>query len=188
MNTDAQIFSEHATRFAKIVEKKKKGVAFSANDRAFLTASQLQQHSYDSIASAAATLSVDVRLLRIAKKNGAPGFVGSRVYPAKLLPWLVQSLWDSSRIKSEESFKTLIDAEKHRRLKLANDEQSDKFYERADVDAWLIETIEKIKAKCGAKLINELPPKLEGLRAPEIAARLEPFLAELTGLLRSMRQ
>src|ERR1044071_7080238 len=104
MNNDAQIFSDHAARFRKIAEKKKKGVSFNANDRAFLTASQLQQHSYDSIANAAATLSVDVRLLRIAKKNGAPGFVGSRVYPAKLLPWLVKSLWDSSRIKAEESF------------------------------------------------------------------------------------
>jgi hypothetical protein len=46
------------------------------------------QNSYDSIAQAAKAMGVSVEALRRAKKEGAPGFRGSRVYPADLLPWL----------------------------------------------------------------------------------------------------
>ena len=51
------------------------------------------QHSYDSIGAAAAALSAagvkcSKGSLRKEKKEGAPGFRGSRVYPGELVPWL----------------------------------------------------------------------------------------------------
>lgn len=46
------------------------------------------QTSYDSIAQAAAALKIPVAVLRSLKKEGAPGFRGSRVYPAELVPFL----------------------------------------------------------------------------------------------------
>lgn len=46
------------------------------------------QTSYDSIAQAAAAMKVPVAVLRSLKKEGAPGFRGSRVYPAELIPFL----------------------------------------------------------------------------------------------------
>lgn len=47
--------------------------------------------SYDSIAAAAAALGIEKSILQRAKRAGAPGFRGSRVYPAELLPWLAQN-------------------------------------------------------------------------------------------------
>ena len=139
---------------------------------------------HDSIAHAAAAWEIKPALLKLAKKAGAPGFQGSRVYPEKLLPWLVKWLWDLSKLKEQENFKTLIEAEKARGAKWKNDLNDGLYIRRAEVDAWQIETIEKIKALLPAKLLNELPPKLEGLRAAEIAARLEPLIPELCALLR----
>lgn len=46
------------------------------------------QSYYDSIAQAAAAMGTTVARLRWAKKKGAPGFRGSRVYPGELSPWL----------------------------------------------------------------------------------------------------
>src|ERR1051325_1696266 len=103
-----------------IVRKVASGKTLTARESALLEAFQAgegrpQQPYYDSIANAASSLGVSAPLLRLAKKSGAPGFLGSRVYPEKLLPWLVKWLWDSSKLKDAENFKTLIDHEKHRR-------------------------------------------------------------------------
>lgn len=74
--------------------------------------------------------------------------------------------------------------EQCRRLKFENDREAGLYLLKSDVDGWLVETIETIKAKLSAKLLNELPPKIEGLRAAEIAAKLEPIIAEICDLLR----
>ena len=74
--------------------------------------------------------------------------------------------------------------EQCRRLKFENDREAGLYLLKSEVNDWLIETIETIKAKLPAKLLNELPPKLEGLRAAEIAAKLEPIIAEICALLR----
>lgn len=58
------------------------------------------QTSFDSIAAAAAGLGVDKSVLRAAKRDGAPGFRGSRVYPEELLPWLARNE-ESGKQKAE---------------------------------------------------------------------------------------
>lgn len=75
-----------------------------------------------------------------------------------------------------------------RRIRFENDLREDLYLLKSDVDGWLVETIEAIKAKLAAKLLNELPPKLEGLRAAEIAAKLEPIIAEICELLRFVHE
>jgi hypothetical protein len=75
-----------------------------------------------------------------------------------------------------------------RRIKSENDRSDNLYLWKADVDGWLVETIEAIKAKLRAKLLNELPPKLEGLRAAEMAAKLEPLIAQICDLLRFVHE
>jgi hypothetical protein len=48
--------------------------------------------SYDSIAAAAAGMKLPKSYLRQAKKRGAPGFRGSRVYPGELRPWIEKDM------------------------------------------------------------------------------------------------
>ena len=69
--------------------KKKRGPAKPKPAKVEATPPPAQKY-YDSIASAAAHLEIAPALLRKAKKLGAPGFQGSRVYPEQLLPWLKQ--------------------------------------------------------------------------------------------------
>lgn len=59
-----------------------------------------------------------------------------------------------------------------------------KYYVAADVDAFLSETGAAIKNLLRKKLRNEMPPKLEGLRAAEIAAKMDPLIAEIVKLFR----
>jgi len=46
--------------------------------------------SFDSIASCAAALGLDKSILQEAKREGSPGFRGSRVYPLEVLPWILK--------------------------------------------------------------------------------------------------
>ena len=88
----------------------------------------------------------------------------------------------SAPVKSELELEKL--KQQCRRIKFDNDLSEGLYLLRSDVDGWVVETVETIKAKLPAKLLNELPPKLEGLRAAEIAAKLEPIIAEICDLLR----
>ena len=60
----------------------------------------------------------------------------------------------------------------------------DQFYPASEVDEFVTTTrfeVEKILRK---RLKNELPPKVEGLRAPEIAAKMDAIIAELMHAIR----
>lgn len=71
-----------------------------------------------------------------------------------------------------------------RELKRVADEKAGLLIPKAEVDAWLTGAIEAIKSILRNKLKNELPPKLEGLRAPEIAAKMEDVIAAVCRELR----
>ena len=63
-------------------------------------------------------------------------------------------------------------------------ELRDQFYPASEVDEFVTTTrfeVEKILRK---RLKNELPPKVEGLRAPEIAAKMDAIIAELMHAIR----
>lgn len=136
------------------------------------------QDSHDSIASAAAAMGISERILKQAKKLGCPGFRGSRVYPADVFPWLKENPI------APETTKESIELQKLRKLTHANDVADGLYWKAAQVEDWLVSTVEKIKALLKQRLEDELPPKLEGLRAPEIAARMKQVNIDICNLMR----
>lgn len=124
---------------------------------------------YDSIGAAAAAERVPVPVLRKAKRAGAPGFKGSRVYfGPELRAWLADNM-DRVTGATEDQIKE----EKLRALRWNNDLKDKLYVRRAEVEQWIAATTEKIKSILRKKLRNELPPKIEGLRAAEISAKME---------------
>ncbi len=72
-----------------------------------------------------------------------------------------------------------------RELTRIGDEKAGLLIPKAEVEAWLTSAIEAIKTLLRNKLKNELPPKLEGLRAPEIAAKMDDVIAAVCRELRA---
>jgi hypothetical protein len=117
----------------------------------------------------AANLPYDVGTLRKAKRKGAPGFRGSRVYPAELLPWLKQNAGASDAKEKAELRMFLADAE----YKELRTEQKKR--ELLSVKVF-VEAIDD--------LVNEqrtiLRQKLEN-EYPAVVAGLEPAQARVYG-------
>ena len=88
-------------------------------------------------------------------------------------------------IQASEELKEEILREELRKIKDCNDRADGLYLLKSEIDAWLTDICEKIKAILSNKLKNELPPKLEGLRAPEISAKMEPIIFQIIELLRT---
>jgi hypothetical protein len=119
---------------------------------------------FDSIASAAAALQIPVDTLRAAKSAGAPGFRGSRVYPADLVPWLQAqdkgALQDDKR--TLERKKLLLQCE---RIAFQNDVERGRYVEKSVFVSALIQLGSEQKALLRQKLESELPGVIPGLEA-----------------------
>lgn len=143
-----------------------------------------QKFSYDSIAAAAAGMSVPAHVLKAAKSAGSPGFRGSRVYPAELSVWLDAN---PGKLKTGDEKRTLeveLLLQKCRRAKTLADADEGLYMLRTSVESWVAGAAQKIKAVLAQKLTGELPPKLEGLRAVEIAQVMDAVLPEVLAALR----
>lgn len=141
------------------------------------------QRRFDSMSAAAAALKVPMSLLARAKKLGAPGFRDTRVHIDLLKPWL-----EANEAAADFDDKTALEC-KRLRQKIEHEqfdfERSKGEWERkADTDAFMSSIAARIKSVSIARLKNELPPQLEGLRAPEIAAKMDTVIAELIELFR----
>lgn len=88
------------------------------------------QRSYDSIAQAAPAMGCTVGQLRKYKKEGAPGFRGSRVYPAELLPWL-----KDREAKGEPELGNDREAWEVRRMRMQCEDMQRK-WDREDEKSW----------------------------------------------------
>lgn len=146
-----------------------------------------QPTSYDSIGAAAAALGISRVLLRRAKLQGAPGFRGSRVYPAELLPWLRQreACGPGAGLPLDKEALECVRLRQrieHEAYEFERDKGE--WIRRAEVEAFFLEVGERIKTVLRTRLKNDLPPKLVGLQAPEIAARMDSVIAELIHLWR----
>lgn len=125
---------------------------------------------FDSIASCASALGLDKSLLRKAKKDGAPGFKGSRVYPLEVLPWLVRQkapAGDSAEALDLE-FKRERNAQQKRDNAKSNGEwmkASDGVQEINDITTEFLKQIEALP--------STLAPDLVGLSSvPEAELRV----------------
>lgn len=181
---------------ANVVRKVKAGKPLSTAELELVNkAETVEPVSYDSIGAAAAALSVPVALLKRAKRNGAPGFRGSRVYPSELLPWLKKREAEvaTSNGPAGGGAADLLDKNlwecRKLRLQCEKIERQEKERTReliafAEIETWMLNTAEQMKTVLRHKLRNELPPKIEGLRAPEIAGRMDEVISEIVGLMR----
>ncbi|MHB8521013.1 MAG: hypothetical protein ACYDH9_09660 [Limisphaerales bacterium] len=130
------------------------------------------------------------RVLRRVKKMGAPGFRSNRVYPALLLPWLTQHL-RAAELKLLAAGGDKESALRCRRLQIQCERgeyalaaERELWIPKSEVQAWLVSARAKVKAVLVQKLRNELPPRLEGLRASDIADRMDNFIEEIVDCLR----
>jgi hypothetical protein len=113
------------------------------------------QCSYDSIAAAAAALGIATAVLKKAKRSGAPGFRGSRVYPAELLPWL--SAQEPAPVNPDQ-VKEEIAREMLRERKFRNEEREGRFLPKAETLAAVRDLAELLKSKLRSALEDDLPP------------------------------
>ena len=63
-------------------------------------------------------------------------------------------------------------------------ELRDQFYPASEVDEFVTTTRFEVQKILRKRLKNELPPKIEGLRAPEIAAKMDAIIEELMRAVR----
>ena len=124
------------------------------------------------------------KLLRAAKKAGAPGFRGSRVYAQQLLPWLAAWLYASSTLKADEDFDRAIRAETHRRVKFENDRAESKFMPSDQVEREHTELAERLKTTLRSRLEDEAPPLLAGLPAPAIRVQMKTINDDICRIMR----
>lgn len=146
-----------------------------------------EQSSFDSMAAAAAALGIPKATIQWAKDRGLPGFKGSRVYPLLLLPALEREREKNpgAPLKDKRTVETEILIEKLDQLRWEKERERGEWIRFAEVKEWQVTKAEGIKSLLRSRLKNELPPKLEGLSSPEIAAKMEGVIAEIVGLLRS---
>lgn len=187
-----------------IIRKVKAGRTLTADERKVLaesTGPARKQSYFDSLAAAAAHLAPQLelsiaaceRLLKRAKKSGAPGFQHSRVYVEELFPWLKlhfqsEELKLASAGDKESALKCRRLRNQCERGEFAFSVDRGEYVKRAEVEAWLIGAAQKIKAALAQKLRNELPPKLEGLRAAEIADKMDVEIEQIVDFLRGQFQ
>lgn len=75
-----------------------------------------------------------------------------------------------------------------KRILFSAEKDQDQYVAKADFDAWVAETRAQIEIILKKKLKNELPPKLEGLRAVEMAAKMDEVIAPLMKMIRFCRR
>lgn len=144
------------------------------------------QNSYDSIAAAAAAMGFSASRLRWAKKKGAPGFRGSRVYPVELAPWLeaqeeIHSA-DGTPIDKEgweiRRFRLQCD-----RFEIENQKLRDDLWLSSDVRAsWLLHMRQARQVLL--QMATDLAPRIAGRPALECEQLLNATVQEALGKLR----
>lgn len=130
------------------------------------------QSSYDSMASAAAAMGISKDVLAQAKRKGAPGFRGSRVFGKEVLAWLADHKEELNPKNERAGVQLKILLEQHRKLKLANDQKESKVIP--------VEWVETKWAAIGAKVMTVLRQKLEN-EYPSLVCGLDPAQARVYG-------
>lgn len=129
---------------------------------------------YDSIGAAAAALNIPIEVLKRAKRQGAAGFRGSRVYPKALLPWLEANgglaLSKIDAVKLRRAEKELEDLEYDMAVKRGQ------YVKRAECSAWATDLVANFLRVLDAVPCS-LAPDIVGCQSiPEIEKRIRAAL------------
>lgn len=192
MSDPATLIAQQADRLRKLLAKHKSGKKLSAAELQTIgaepSAPAVDQTYFDSMQAASAALDIPKGTLQWAKDKGLPGFKGSRVYPMLLLPALEKErskgTAGGTAPRDKRAVETEILIEKLDQLRWEKQRDRGEWIEFAVVKDWQVTKSEQIKSILRTKLKNEMPPKLEGLKAAEIAARMEPLIVEVFNLFR----
>ena len=132
---------------------------------------------YDSMEQAAAALDIPKAMLQRAKRAGCKAFRGSRVYAEDL-----RGYFEANSISNDPNDKRALECqfliEKINALKFENEKEQGKYILNSTWEEWQVRKAEQLKSDMAEVFKRQLPPKLEGLRAPEIAAKMDEAIAE----------
>lgn len=142
-----------------------------------------QQTVYDSMAAAARAIGVSVTLLKVAKRRGAPGFVGSRVDVERLRPWLDKANLDTP---DKETIQIAKLREEVRKLKIVNDLKEGKLVAVSEVAPWAGNIFRGSLQIAEQKLLNEMPALVENLNADQIRFRARKIYDDLAASLHEL--
>lgn len=154
-------------------KKSKKGASGACNNggkRCARGRAHSEVTAYDSIGAAAAGLGVSVAVLRKAKRAGAPGFRGSRVYPGDLLPWLQADRSTHQAADDKDSLERRLLAIKIERQQFAYQVDKKDFVLSIDAARWATELVSEF-----TKALDAVPSTL----APDIVGVASIAEAEL---------
>lgn len=143
----------------------------------------------DSMAQAVPMSGFPKIVLKWAKNHGCPAFKGGRVYVDKLIPWLEENKpeYDGKHLPPKEEIQVLILLESLENKRTQNALFRNEYIRRAKVRQDLTTLAYKMRDVLFQTLRNELPPRLEGLRAPEMVKIMDETAAKILKLWREIR-
>lgn len=151
---------------------------------------------FDTMAQAAAWLAehLEMRkhnarlLLKQAKQQGLPGFNHGRVQMHDLLPHLrvMMKAQGAAEPDPKESLECRRLVAQCERIEFQNKTEQGRYYLAEDVHRQDEARLIGVRTVLVTRLKNQLPPRLEGKSASEIAGVMEEVIAEVLGLLRAV--
>lgn len=130
-------------------------------------------------------MGLDKGLLQRAKKAGCPGFIGSRVYPDKVLPW-IEAHPEVRILDDKESLEKALLQVKLDRAQFEFETEQEKWLKKVEVDEWLETRIQQARSLLEQQLTNTLPPKLQGLTAVQMIVLFKELIVDVIKALRGL--
>ena len=142
----------------------------------------------DSIGQAVPMSGFPRAVLKWAKNHGCPAFKGGRVYVDKLIPWLEENKpeYDGKHLPPKEEIQVLILLESLENKRTQNALFRNEYIRVAKVRQDFTALAYKMRDVLFQTLRNELPPRLEGLRAPEMVSIMDETATKILRLWRGM--
>lgn len=149
------------------------------------TTAETKGRTFDSLRSAAASLKLPLRVLKIAKQEGCPAFRSNRVYEAELLKWLEDNPDAIGAAGNDPREEKLF--EEIRKLRIANDAKEGRLVERA----WVAERMQRAAGELNsmrAKWEAEMPVQFAATNGdiPECRTILRGIMDDLFAGMQSL--
>jgi len=143
---------------------------------------------FDSLAAAASELDVPIQVLKKLKREGAPGFRGSRVYAEELLPYL-RAREDMARRQGLPEDRESLECRKMRaqceRIEFNNHLAQSKYVHREILADHLGKFAGETVSILRQKLENEFPAASQGRTIPQIREKAKAVVDEILARFRA---